>query len=501
MILRHPFLSIVATRPPTTQLRCPSAPPALRATRLAAYALAIACLPQLTACSAKKKDEGPGDLTGNGTSSDADTFDIGGGFDVNAEGNPPPCTGLQCQVKACGGSPNTSISGIVYAPNGTLPLYNVIVYVPNGELKPLTPGVTCDKCGTIASGDPIVTALSDYTGHFKLENVPVGTNIPVVFQLGKWRRKVIIPTVTACVDNFVPDANLTRLPKNQKEGDMPKIAVTTGSCDKLSCMLPKVGIDAEEFGPVGGKQAVTFYQGGGLTSGPGTTPAQSLWGNLAELKKYDLAIFSCECSESPTSKDSTAFQAVTNYLAQGGRIFTTDYQYTWYKMSPDTNLQNIGSIPGGAPPGKNPVNLDVSFPKGKALADWLKLVDPTTTYGKVTTDYTFDNFHSADKTKTTTWATSQSGGFGGGGGGGSGPEYPRFITVNTPVGKPTEMQCGKAVHLDAHINGSDSVDGSFPLGCKSKIKQGEEAFAFFFFDLASCIQKEGEPPKPPPPIK
>ena len=43
------------------------------------------------------------------------------------------CTGLACQQTACGdGDPatDTTVSGVVYAPNGTTPLYNVIVFVP-----------------------------------------------------------------------------------------------------------------------------------------------------------------------------------------------------------------------------------------------------------------------------------------------------------------------------------------------------------------------------------
>ncbi|GAC1351793.1 MAG: hypothetical protein NVS3B20_07150 [Polyangiales bacterium] len=463
---------------------------------------ALAATLQFAACSAKK-GEGGGriDELPPGGMHDDGGFDVSvGGLDALGEIGTGPCSGLKCQVQSCGGSAKTSISGTVYAPNGTLPLYNVIVYVPNGELKPLSTGVTCDKCGTIASGDPITTALSDYTGHFKLDDVPVGNDIPLVVQLGKWRRKVVIPTVKACVDNPLTDPNLSRLPKNQKEGNMPKIAVTTGGCDQLSCMLPKVGIDAAEFGPVGGTQAVTFYAGSvGSTVSVGsmplaTTPAQSLWGNLEELKKYDMAIFSCECSEEPTTKDSTAYQAVTDYLGQGGRIFTTDYQYTWYKYSPDPALQSMGMLPTGVHSAKTPVNIDTSFPKGKALADWLKVVDPASSYGKVKVTNAFDNFHSVDKTKATVWASSLNK---------STPasDNPRFITVNTPVGKPAENQCGKGVHLDAHINSFDVIDDTFPKGCSSKLGAGEEAFAFFFFDLASCIQKEGEPPKPPTPVK
>ena len=56
-----------------------------------------------------------------------------------------------------------------------MPLYNALVYVPNGQVKPFDAGVTCDLCGGGTSGDPLVIALTDATGSYTLQNVPAGT--------------------------------------------------------------------------------------------------------------------------------------------------------------------------------------------------------------------------------------------------------------------------------------------------------------------------------------
>jgi hypothetical protein len=157
--------------------------------------------------------------------------DLDGGTDVIA-----PCTGLKCQQVNCGGGGSTTVSGTVYMPNGTLPLYNAIVYVPNAPVDPIADGATCDKCGSTVSGSPIVTTLTDAKGKFVLKDVPVGTNIPLVVQIGKWRRQFVLPQVKQCVDNPVA-GNMLRLPRNRNEGDMPKIAVSPAAAirSRASC--------------------------------------------------------------------------------------------------------------------------------------------------------------------------------------------------------------------------------------------------------------------------
>jgi hypothetical protein len=431
--------------------------------------------------------------------------DSGGGDGSGADS----CTGLACQVQNCasGGTAATTVSGTVYAPNGTLPLYDVQVFIPNAALAPFPKGVQCDQCGAPVSGSPITTGLSDPTGHFTLTGVPAGANIPIVVQLGKWRREATIPMVTACTTTTLTDPDLTRLPKNQMEGSMPHIALTAGGCDSLGCMLPKVGIDPAEFGyqSDGYNTAINTYNGDvtvledyGYTALPATA-ADNLWSSPSLLNTYDVAVFSCECSEALTSKGGSSsapeFTNVTNYLNAGGRIFTTDFQYTWYKYSP--TLDSVGAIAGGAPLGGDPITLATSFPKGAALAEWLKTVFPTDMYaamGEVYPDYVFSNIQSLTA-ETLTWASSPD------------PTGPRVFTVDTPVSEPTTKQCGRGVHIDAHVDQVGTAGATvgcqggtcYPATCTTPLKADEAMFAFFFFDLSSCIQNETAPPKPPPP--
>jgi len=439
--------------------------------------------------------------TGSGFDNGGDASSNGeGGFGLVGDGSKGPCTGIACNVANCGGT-DTTISGTVYAPNGTLPLYNVIVYVPNSALTPFTDGVSCDACGSV-SGNPITTTTSDASGKFKLKGVPVGKNIPLVFQVGKWRREVTIDNVAKCTDNPITDPNLSRLPKNHAEGAIPRIAVTTGGCDKIACVLPKMGLDASEFGIQSDYSAkkVILYAGSGdpyWSSPPaGITPANNLWGSASELAKYDLAIFSCECDEHYETKPAPAQQNVYDYLNAGGRTFGTDFMYTWIHTGTEsssapapTDLQPLlQGFVGGAPGGMDG-NYDVNttFPKGAALDSWLQAVGGSTVPGKVPLSSVWSNYANVDPSLGQEWVH-----------GITGDEQDRVITYTTPFSKAEADRCGKSYYLDVHVgDATDEDTSSFPANCGTALTPQEKMMVFFLMDLASCIQDDSKPVNPP----
>jgi hypothetical protein len=89
---------------------------------------------------------------------------------------------------ACEGDCCPSISGRVFSPGGDVPLYNVVVYVPIGEVEPVPEGVQCGRCAT--SVRAYSSTLTDTEGRFTLHNVPPGDDVSVVMQVGKWQREV-----------------------------------------------------------------------------------------------------------------------------------------------------------------------------------------------------------------------------------------------------------------------------------------------------------------------
>jgi hypothetical protein len=454
---------------------------------------------------------GPGGGGGGGGGGGAASNGGGGGADavgyhdcVNLACQQTTCLVTKCLVPACGElqGKSTTLSGTIYDPAGRLPLYNVIVYIPNAPLDPIPEGVSCGQCAGTASGHPLAAAITDASGKFVLQNPPVGTNIPLVIQVGKWRREVTIPEVLPCQDNLITDVNLTRLPRNQAEGHIPLIAVTTGHADALDCLLRKIGIADQEFTTDTGTGRVHMFVGGSGTAGQGATKlasgavypnASTLWGSVPKLLNYDIMVLTCEGSQYPAAK-MPYLANVKQYADMGGRIFDGHLHFYWiYKgLAPwPTTAAWIGV---GTDLGNITASVDTTFPKGAALADWLSIVGASPTRGLINIIMAQHSVSADVKPISQRWIYLDT------------PASVQYLTFNTPVEAAPAQQCGRVVFTDIHVSatGTGTSDVShpetpFPTGCTTTtLSPQEKALEFMFFDLSSCVQVDTQVPQPPP---
>jgi hypothetical protein len=496
--------------------------------------------------------DGCGGLTADCGTCTAPAICGGAGVPSVCGGGGASCVNLECkQVKCTTGT--SSISGKVYDPAGLNPLYNVFVYIPNGTVGALATGATCDKCASALSGYPLVQTVTDETGAFKLDNVPVGNDIPVVIQTGKWRRQVKVNTAR-CVDTPV-STTLTRFPRTKAEGDIPQFAISTGSQDNIECLLRKIGIADTEFTAPTGTGRVHMYAGlcdlvtVGVYTGTYTCPATTcpsgsicestgpnkgkcvvkqkicgankisytgysatlpaakdgLWNTVSNLSKYDAVLLACEGGYGAefAAEKSPYYKNMFDYAGLGGRVFASHYHLAWVKDGP-TPWPGLATWNLAADL-KDPTTgtITTTFPKGLALSKWLVNVGASTTAGLLSIAQPQHSIDAVDTTRATNWITAKNvndvskppilv------------PSAVQYFSFNAPVGVAADSQCGRVVVTDIHVDSTknpsnDSSANPFPARCGTgtTLTPQQKALEFMLFDLGSRVCDETLPPPPP----
>ncbi|MFO0575555.1 MAG: carboxypeptidase regulatory-like domain-containing protein [Polyangia bacterium] len=416
------------------------------------------------------------------------------------------CSGLQCQVVNCQdqGKPSTTLSGVVNIPAGNLPLYGASVYVPGVPEVPIVSGATCDRCDQSAASRAIAQTTTDINGRFTLRDVPAGSNIPLVIRLGKWRRQITLPAVTACADTPV-EPTQTRLPRNQTEGDIPKIAVATGGYDAIECLLRKLGIEDREFTTESGTGRVNLFAGNGGTNRyapslggafftvASDTGTPGWWSSLDNLKKYDTVILSCEGGTNPNEKSASARQALLDYINLGGRVFASHWHNIWISGGPGPlpSVATFRPLPGVEYNTTIEADINLGQPKGAALADWMVGVGGSTTRGKLSILKARNTVLTINDQLTERFVSYNDPMRG---------VVQQYFSFFAPIGASMGSQCGRMVFTDMHVSGNDAMSPDpnldmssptlpFPNGCRTPtLTPQEKALLFLLFDLTNCVQ-------------
>ena len=365
---------------------------------------------------------------------------------------------------AIGKSP-TTLTGTVFAPNGTLPINHALVYVPTGDLDAIPDGPHGPTC---ASGAPMARSFSNSDGSFHLPNVPAGA-VRLVIQVGKWRREVMVPDVAACSETAV-DAALTRLPRTSDEGHIPRIAISTGHDDTLECLARDIGIaDSEIASPAG---RVRFYVGNGTGQFDGGAAFESrgVLTTASALNTYDAVLLGCEGRSAPA--DPTGASAMFDFVHAGGWLWLTHYEYHWLDLAPapwsdmavfDTQQQTL--------PMQATLLIDKGNAQGTAFAAWLDALHVSEMPDTLAVALAARSCRAADSTMTARLlyldpAVQQAG--------------VQLFTWDAPENG------GRLVFSDVHHDGlQQQAPPAYPTECMAALPQ-ELAVAYQLFDAPTC---------------
>jgi len=431
---------------------------------------------------------------------------------------------------SCSGSSTRTVTGHVYVPNGVDPLPNALVYIPQGVPGAIINNVDCLVNGNWASGPAVTFTYSAYDGSFTLTGVPTGSNIPIVVQSGKWRMQGTIPSVGACGTTTVAPAWATTMPQNHIEGDIPKIAVVTGSVDAAECVIYRSGVNASEFTSASGSGKINLYladnqPGASITGHSSDEKESALTGSLSTMNSYDMIMFPCQGSPSDTDASSNQ-AAILDWANRGGRLFTTHYSYAWLyenlnassvtstingvtqptygldtSQGPATAVQwAVFQNPNPSDPsgGADNATVNTSFTDGNTMSSWLENTPApsasTTAEGSpaqisISTLRVDQNGVNAP---TQSWLTLNSS-YTGTPQGSSHSETQAHatmqLTFNTPVGADADHQCGKVIYNDYHVyNGNFSPSQAFPAECPTgAMSDQEHLLEYALFELTNAV--------------
>jgi hypothetical protein len=390
----------------------------------------------------------------------------------------------------------TAVTGAATSPD---PLYGALVFIPNiapgGKLPPFTDGPSCNRCAAPLTRDQaFASAVTGPNGTFTLQgDLPTGTGIPLVVQLGHWRYETTIDVVP-CVTNHLP-AGTARLPRIQTEGNIPLTAVSTGNVDALECILRKMGVADTEFSNPAGAGRIHFYRNNGASYDVSTPNEAALVSTQATWDKYDQILFPCEGSQ--TSETAQALTSFIDYTSKGGRVLATHFSYTWL-------YQNGGFATAGTwqPNQQNPINpliadVDTTHPKGQSFVTWLGLVGALSSVSppQVSINDPRRNLNAVPAGQGgQRWIYSD-----------TAPPLVQQMVIDTPVAATPDQLCGRVIYSDFHVANAVNDQLTFPAECPTTdLTPQEKILEFMLLDLSSCTSTKGPPPpppiEPPPPL-
>lgn len=267
-----------------------------RSLSLAVSALSLAVL---AACSTAVTRGTDDDLGGSGDQKDAG-INLGAG---DGGGIVTPAT------------PIGSLTGTVFAPNGSLPLAGAVVYL--SEVKPaaIPTAAFCDKCLDLTNMQ-FTNSKSD--GTFKLEFFKA-QKMYLVVQKGAFRRVREVNLVAG--EQGVP-AETTTLPSTTSGDDnAPRMAVVkapSSSYDQIELSLAKLGLTQVDL--IDANASTSFIQ------------------SATKLSKYHVVFLPCgagsmtSCGDERTTA-AAAKTALRSFVQGGGRLYVTDFSYEYVKQT------------------------------------------------------------------------------------------------------------------------------------------------------------------------
>jgi sugar lactone lactonase YvrE len=406
------------------------------------------------------------------------------------------------------GAQTTTISGTVYMPNGTNVLPGALVYVTTGTPAALVSGANCPGVNCLTASTAVPSGVTIYTysavdGTFTLSNVSQSTTYTLVIQAGHWRRQFSQVVGTSAIT-----ALSLSMPSTHAQGDIPLIAIATGSKDAVECVFHDLGVNNNELTDDTVASGATFggrihlYKGdhsAGAEISASTPLETALMGGTSTtpLGNYDMVMFPCQGST--TAESAGNIDNLLAYTSAGGRAFVTHDSRVWLNTATTFQSETFSGVANwlATPvsvlnPDPGVATVNTSFTDGSTLAQWLYnggYADGNTgaadtgTLGQVEIS-TLRWDLSGVNAPTQSWLTLNTDVT-------TSSNPVMQFSFNTPFGADAAAQYGRVLFNEYHVeNVTETGNPIFPAECPTlttaEIAQ-EKMLEYALFDLSNFV--------------
>jgi hypothetical protein len=422
-------------------------------------------------------------LDGRDTGSSGGDSSSGGETDATTsdtdDTSTPPVDAPATFGTTCAPGSVPTITGTVYAPNGTDPVPGASVYAPI-TVNAFKPGVSCDTCDIpIDTYWSVTTTAADGTFTLDLTGVPASATVKIASRKGRFRK--VSSLAVACGPAIAAPKTATTLPGTTPTGDdsMPKIAVGSGNSDHLDTILSALGI-------------VTFdcFEGRKTTTSTNCPTAEAtgkrvsaLLTDATSLNQYNLLFLSCApgvWASYSSADQATIVTNLTAWVNAGGRLIATDNSYDYVSQSWQSDISwqgptgtpwpvdgaNVGDVPSTG----STYTATVDDP---ALVAWLKVVGFTSA-PSVDISGWLHNWSVQASIPTTTTEVAH---------GTVGYTYPlggTSTSADLPLTSEfTKNKCGRVIYSSYH---------TLPTVSASSLTAQEKILEYLILDVAACLR-------------
>ncbi|MBU1221078.1 hypothetical protein KKF34_04335 [Myxococcota bacterium] len=220
----------------------------------------------------------------------------------------------------------TTIIGKVWSPGSDeaqvmaenkFPVPTALVAAYLSEPPPPTTGMYCNECVEIPTG--VIHKFTEIDGSFELVLLP-NTTYWIVVQKGEFRRVTMYTTGAANETADLeppagsPKPSMLTLPNKSNPSNgawIPKILIIEGSYEDMTPLFSTLGF-------LYGSEVEVIQD----------TEADTIAGNMNELRKYNIIITTCG-DDATFLTNQNIRDNLRQYVYEGGKLYVDDFSYDW----------------------------------------------------------------------------------------------------------------------------------------------------------------------------